>query len=97
MCSLFFSVFLLVFLLLCVSLLLIVCVFLLSVSEFYFELDFKFELCILGWSWCCLGVILVVSCGGLGVVLGGHVGREIGKFGPNMATRWNLKPIENDI
>ena len=66
----FFSVFLLVFSLLCVSLLFFVCVFLLSFSEFYFELDFKFKLCILGWSWCCLGVVLVVSGGGLGVVLG---------------------------
>ena len=28
---------------------------------------------------------------------GGHVGLEIGKFGPSMATRWHLKAIENDI
>ena len=28
---------------------------------------------------------------------GGHVGPEIGKFGLNMAIRWNLKPIENDF
>ena len=28
---------------------------------------------------------------------GGHVGAEIGKFGPSMATRWHLKAIENGI
>ena len=28
---------------------------------------------------------------------GGHVGAEVGKFGPSMATRWHLKAIENDI
>ena len=28
---------------------------------------------------------------------GGHVGSEIGTFGPNMATKWDLKQIENDI
>ena len=28
---------------------------------------------------------------------GGHVGAEVGKFGPIMATRWHLKPIGNDI
>ena len=83
MCSLFFSVFLLVFSLLCVSLLLIVCVFLLSFSEFYFELDFKFKLCFLGWSWCCLGVVLGWSWWCRVVVLGwfwGCLGVALGSF-----------------
>ena len=31
------------------------------------------------------------------VVLGGHLGPEIGKFGTCMATKWHLKPSGKDI